>query len=422
LISIAISARARRAFTAIALSYLFIVLLLLVAPWILFVFWMLVWAYIALVFPVSSPFPGFGSFLGICSPLATVATILDGDLSISGFWLSMLSQGVVAIVCFYLAVLSLYRVAEVPRVESHKPIDDPAVLKARRSQYPFYLIDPLRRKKPIEDGRNPMLVKEMRWGLINRGTVLARLTYSAVILYFLLGAGTFLESGSYGTMYFWLMSQIVVTVLVAPALLANALTKERELGNIDMLRMTLLTPRQVVLGKLISGALSITPLLLAAFVSAMEAALFLKLHQWALMTAAYGTMIVCCWLCFVLSLLASLLTRRTASAVVFSYFFSFMAFVGLAGVARVLASYAAGPATGIVRGHVAQETVDQVCAFLSPISAFVLTAQPHRGFGRGLSNPISLYWLSNIMVFALICLLLTYFLVRVFQRYHMQDV
>ena len=57
----------------------------------------------------------------------------------------------------------------------------------------------------------------------------------------------------------WILFQNYVTVLLAPALMANALTKEMELGNLDMLRMTLLRPRDITLGKLAAGAMALFP-------------------------------------------------------------------------------------------------------------------------------------------------------------------
>ena len=422
LVGIAVSARCKKLFQAVALSYVAVLLLFLVAPCILFVFWVAVWVVVAQVVGGPQMFPGFDAFVQVCSPVATIVATVNGFLIPQAFWLALFSQGAVAAVCFWLATQSLGRVSETPQVETPpKPIDDPDVLQARRRRYPFFLIDPLKPKRPIEDGRNPMLVKELRWGLLTRGTMLVRMTYWAVILFFLLGAGAYLESGSYNSMYAWLMSQIVVTVLVAPALLANAFTKEHEQGNLDALRMTLLTPREIVFGKLLSGALALCPVLVAAVLSALQTALFLGLHQWSLMTTAYGTLLVCCWLCFGSSLLASLFTRRTTMAVVLSYVFGFVALVGVAAVVWLLATYVVTPAGGAAVSVATVRTIERVAGFLSPIFAFMLNASSYRSAGLEASAKIGGYWLANVAVFASVAAVMTGCAVRLFERRYMRD-
>jgi hypothetical protein len=62
------------------------------------------------------------------------------------------------------AARRLTRVRQDVRVPSIKLVDDEHVLLQRRNTFPYYIIDPLKRKPPIEDGRNPVFVREVRWG------------------------------------------------------------------------------------------------------------------------------------------------------------------------------------------------------------------------------------------------------------------
>jgi len=415
LIGITVSTRSSSIFKSVALSYVIVVLVHMAAPWMLLIVWTIIWTIPAMLLGTLGFFPDFYSLMQMSSPIVTTAAILDGAILPREFWCAVVSQLAIVAACFYSALHSLLHLSETPKREIHdeKIIDDPVILEARRRMYPFYLIDPLKRKKPIEDGRNPMLVKEIRWGLFGNGTVIARLTYVAVIFYFLFGAGAYFESASFSSMYFWCMSQIVITLLVAPALLANTLTKERELGNVDMLRMTLATPRQIVRGKLMAGLFAMTPFIAASSFSAVVAAVCFHLRQWPLLLTAYTTLAVSCWLCFNLSLFASLFCRRTPTAVALSYFLNFLAFVGVVFVAEVLATRA------LV--YPVPRDIQRLCAFLSPVAAFVANATYSRSSDHSAPHLLTLYWAANITMFVLLCSLLSRIAVDVFARDHMRD-
>ena len=316
------SAYFRKSFTAITAGYASVAAIF-VGPLIL------VFVYFAAYYYFGSRL-AFGGYIGVAarifSPPYTLYISFSETLTPLQFWSGLAYQLVATAMCLCTASYFVGRPVATLKIEQEAPIDDQAVLELRRKRYPYYLIDPMRRKEIIEDGRNPMLVRELRWGLLNRGTRMVRVFYWSFVVYFFLGviAST---TGSAGTMLSWMLVQNAITVLMAPALMANALTKEYELRNLDMLRMTLLTPRQIILGKLFAGALSMSPALLAALISAVPVIL-LGVRNWDMIFAGYVTLFVGALLSLSIGLASSLMTKRTTAALAISYALTLIVFLG----------------------------------------------------------------------------------------------
>lgn len=360
--------------------------------------------------------PGLESFAEVTSPIGTLMGIFQGLGGRGNTWtliLAMLYQVAFIRICYRLTMRVLKRPAEPARVETARPIDDPRILEARRKTFPYYLIDPLRRKKQIEDGKNPMFVKELRWGVMNRNTVLIRIFYITFIVYLVVGIGTVFIDPRNPEMLAWLMTQIVLTVVIAPALMATALTKEYELGNIDMLRMTLLTPRDIVLGKAGAGAASVAPALLAAVVSGIPAVFIgLRTHQWPLMVTGYTTLFVCTLVSLSLGLFSSLVTKRTTASLALSYILSLVVFLGFSMAVAYISWHAFERRWNVWS--------DAVPTFFSPIVAFLYNTVP-RGYGHTHGSLLNSYWLGNVSVFTLFALVLIKITVIGFERYRMRD-
>ncbi|MBI4559619.1 MAG: ABC transporter permease [Candidatus Hydrogenedentes bacterium] len=297
------SARFRKTLTALAGSYL--AMLLVMGLW------------------VAIPCLPFAYFL---SPVAAIVRINYGGVTGFSYPLAISYHVVLIAVFFHWTLFWLRQPPGPTKLETLKPIDDPAVLMTRRLTFPFYLIDPLRRKKLIEDGRNPMFVRELRWGLMNRGTVLARITYTAAILYFFVGPFVFFVERNTESLVPLILIQITFTVLVAPSLVANAFSKEHELGNMDMLRMTLLSPAEIFLGKVWNGVAGLAPLVLAGFCSILPM-LWLVRDYIGLLTG-YITFTLCVCLCLSIGTFTSVLTRRSVASIIVAYLIVFMVFIG----------------------------------------------------------------------------------------------
>jgi len=342
----------------------------------------------------------------IVSPALTMMSVLlpsfgRGGLSGAQFLLSLCYQAVFALCCLGAALYLVRRPPRPMKVEDEKPIDDRAALARRRLSWPFYIIDPLRRKKAIEDGRNAMLVREMRWGMFNRGTTLIRLFYCAFVVYFFSGAVASVDARSYDTMGRWMLVQIAMTIVAAPALTANVFTKEHELRNMDMLRMTLLRPGEMILGKLFALCVSVAPLVAAAILSCLPL-IFLGARNWTMLGVGYGTLLVCVCLSISLALTASLVTRRTSAALVLAYVLSLISFVGLWLAATALGAD------------------EDFASMLSPVGAYIRSAD--LGFYVGQPAEIRLgYWAFAMAIWLSVTGTMVAGSIALFRRYRMTD-
>jgi ABC-type transport system involved in multi-copper enzyme maturation permease subunit len=312
--------------------------------------------------------------------LGTAAPIVPG----------IVYQLVAACVCLLLTLRLLRRPMNPPKVELRKPLDDVKVLRERRTTWPYYLVDPLRRKKPIEDGRNPMRVREVRWGLINRGTTLIRLFYVAVTIYFFTAVMTSTSNvRDVGSLRVWFITQCVMTVIVAPALTANSITKELELGNLDMLRITLLRPREIVSGKFFAAVFTMLPMVLAALISLIPVAILVR-PPWQVVAMGYGTLVVCALVALSVAIFFSTLLRRTLPAIVWSYVACAALFWGMTvGVFRYLL-FTIGKEIS---------DIQPLSSWFSPLSALSVGLDRYGDEGLGFWAPRTLAWLVVAVAF-----------------------
>ena len=300
-----------------------------------------------------------------------------------------------------------------PSLSRAKPIDDPAVLEARRKRFPFYLIDPLRRKPGIGDRSNPMLIKELRLGLITRANVAIRVFYTALVI---VGAvnvtvvwpGLFFSMRRYDQgIDAFLLAQCGLAALAVPLLMANAFIKERETGNMDMLRMTLLTPRQIVFGKLAAGLTALAPLLLAITLAGLPLMVITAGlgRSLTVLLAGYPTLYVSTWTTACLALYMSVRAKRTTVALVVTYLMAAAVLSGLPGLA-ILAIMGEADlfSWGVLRSPL---------ALSSPWWAYRMFTHPHALYVQR--------WLLSLGVHTLLGWLLVAMSVRRFRVKHLRD-
>lgn len=231
--------------------------------------------------------------------------------------------------CFFLiAVFMAWRNKD-PKSTQKKPIGDPALLRKRRSSFPFYLIDPLKRISEIPDSKNLIAARELSWVIRPRSASYARAGY---LMLAVMGFGSLpalfggVSDAITGTVIF----HVAVVCLFAPALTATSIVSEAESGNLDMMRLATFEPGQIVYGKLQAGltvasiymAVSLALLLVIALLSSS------RLSSIATVLSGMLFMAVCVTMCLLMGLLASSVASRATGAVVLAYLFSFMALVG----------------------------------------------------------------------------------------------
>jgi ABC-type transport system involved in multi-copper enzyme maturation permease subunit len=193
----------------------------------------------------------------------------------------------------------------------------------RRLSFPFYLIDPLRRKRPISAWRNPVYVAEMRSRIFGKPKVILR-TLSAIIvlsmvLLLLVAVQFAAQLNPDAVRVVAIVFQVGVVAFFAPAVCSGSITDERVSGTLTLLRMTPLTVRAVVMGKLKAGLLYVMMFLVSSIpvlltLSYLESnAAYWRLGAWL------GILILTAAAFVSLGLCASTLTPTTGAATALSY-------------------------------------------------------------------------------------------------------
>lgn len=231
------------------------------------------------------------------------------------------------VVPLVLARLFLHRASQRPALAAPVIIDDAAQLDTRRKKFPYYLFDPARRRELMPDGVNPMLLRELRWGLFGRAHIIIRVAYISLSLGVVSAAGLIYAApeiaGDFTRIVRILaLIDVAIAPLVIPALVCNVVTKERETGNLDMLRATLLTPREIVFGKWLACCLSSVPFLIplvAANLFVAVASVFADGRGMGYFAAGAAWLVLAALSAASVAFLGSALADRTATAVVLSY-------------------------------------------------------------------------------------------------------
>ncbi|MBN1852427.1 MAG: ABC transporter permease subunit, partial [Pirellulales bacterium] len=125
-------------------------------------------------------------------------------------------------------------------------------LYIKRDEFPDRLFAPPKRTDFIEDGANPIFDKEMRSEIFSQGTLMLRIVIQlSMILAIPVMAVCLFVWPQYAP---WYTSYVILfNMLVGPVFCAGSITSERERQTLDLLLTTLITPWQILWGKLLSG-------------------------------------------------------------------------------------------------------------------------------------------------------------------------
>ena len=125
-------------------------------------------------------------------------------------------------------------------------------LVIQRDQFPDRLFAPPKRESLMEDRTNPVYDKEMRSEVFGQGTLMLRLAIQISMVLAIPLMAVFLYI--YRSMAPWYITYVCVfNILVGPVFSAGSVTSERERQTLDLLLTTIITPWQILWGKLLSG-------------------------------------------------------------------------------------------------------------------------------------------------------------------------
>jgi ABC-type transport system involved in multi-copper enzyme maturation permease subunit len=125
-------------------------------------------------------------------------------------------------------------------------------LYIERDQFPDRLFAPPKRTTFLPEDANPIYDKEMRSEIFSQGTLMLRLVIqiSMGLALPVMAVCLFMQRH----LAPWYISYVLLfNLLVGPVFSADSLTSERERSTLDLLLTTLITPWQMLWGKLLSG-------------------------------------------------------------------------------------------------------------------------------------------------------------------------
>jgi ABC-type transport system involved in multi-copper enzyme maturation permease subunit len=200
-------------------------------------------------------------------------------------------------------------------------IDTRSEIIRRKLRFPFYLIDPQRRRRHIGNWINPVFARELRSRMLGQGTNFIRAFYALLIFSFAVTIYSVFRTEAEivdSVRVVVVASQVILIALLAPPLASPAVSRERELNTLDLLRLTHIGPWRLVAGKWYFALLVSLCILVAAL--PMWVALFelqrIPPHLLARAICVILASLVCGT---VVGLFASSLVQRTGAATGIAY-------------------------------------------------------------------------------------------------------
>ena len=125
-------------------------------------------------------------------------------------------------------------------------------LVIQRDQFPDRLFAPPKRNDFLDEGANPVYDKEIRSEIFSQGTLMMRVVIQvSMFMAIPLMAICLYIASQYAP---WYIAYVVMfNMLVGPVFSAGVVTSERERQTLDLLLCTMITPLQILWGKLIAG-------------------------------------------------------------------------------------------------------------------------------------------------------------------------
>ncbi|MSR64734.1 MAG: ABC transporter permease [Verrucomicrobiae bacterium] len=205
-----------------------------------------------------------------------------------------------------------------------KPIDDPVHLQLRRRNWPYYLVDPMRRLPPLPEGGNVVAHHEMHVHPIQRSewgyrciTIVGAITGVLLIWQAQEAMSNWnREDNARIALFLWWLN-FVVTAIWTVLLHSVSMTLDQELGTLESLRLTTIRPIDFLVGKWL-GSLRMRKIMIAiAIVGIVGAQLVANAHSWNVVLLPLA------WLLLVelvglLTFAVSSLFSKTAAAVAMS--------------------------------------------------------------------------------------------------------
>ncbi|MDA7901936.1 ABC transporter permease, partial [bacterium] len=194
-------------------------------------------------------------------------------------------------------------------------------LVIQRDQFPDRLFAPPKRETLMEDGTNPVYDKEMRSEIFGQGTLMLRLAIqiSMVIAIPLMAVCLYI----FRPLAPWYIAYVVLfNILIGPVFSAGSVTSERERQTLDLLLTTVITPWQLLWGKLLSG-LRVSSVLSSFLLWPVFLATLMVRDYWSNIPSIFCYVIIFALSCLttaIVALFCSTIFNKTSTSLIATYF------------------------------------------------------------------------------------------------------
>ncbi|MEO1496840.1 MAG: ABC transporter permease subunit [Planctomycetota bacterium] len=268
-------------------------------------------------------------------PLAMVGVLLWQALGAQGQLRVLVATTVVPLGCLAACVL-LWRQSALrllypadlgsggkEAIDLETEAEEAVGLYLQRDEFPDKLFAPPKRTDFLPEGANPIYDKEMRSEIFSGGTLMLRIVIQVSML---------LALGVMAVCLFflpWLAPWHIAYVLLfnllcGPVFSAGSVSSERERQTLDLLLVTLITPAQMLWGKLLSG-LRVSTVLTGFLMWPVVLACVMPLDYWsnpwnlATMGGYFLVVLLACVTTSLTALTCSTLFSKTATSLIASY-------------------------------------------------------------------------------------------------------
>jgi ABC-type transport system involved in multi-copper enzyme maturation permease subunit len=190
---------------------------------------------------------------------------------------------------------------------------------------------------PIREGQNAWYAREILFGTLTRGRIRWGVFVGGCVVFGLIALALLAQhywDPGYDpqlAVEAWVGVVLVALAVVVPGIGANIFTREFDGSRMDLLRGTLLTPREYVLGSIRSTIRSIVPLFMSILLTTfiLAPAFVGSSQSYAVLLTGLGTAAATIVLSASVGIAAGTITRRTASALMLAYASVFAIFIGI---------------------------------------------------------------------------------------------
>lgn len=261
------------------------------------------------------------------SPLGAMASVILPAFEPAGAWRAYLACCAGASTVMALFILARFHWAGQRNTQRHgNTIENAGELTRRKLSFPFYLIDPMRRRDCIPNWLNPIFAKELRSQAFGGGVWVFRAAatcFGLSMLMMIAVVGNLVGPTPNLIRGVSLVFQLGLVVLIVPSLTAGAITQEQERGSLELLRMSRLGAFSILFGKLAVALLFVAFLLLGAL-PGWYAIYYLEINTTREILQAWAVIGTTILFALTSGLFASAISTRTPTATALAYAMNFL--------------------------------------------------------------------------------------------------